>query len=676
MQFVYPGFLWALAFLAIPIIIHLFYFRRFRKVMFTNVRFLRELKEERSSRQRLRNLLVLAMRLLALGLLVLAFAQPFIPQSDAVKAGRKAVSIFIDNSFSMAALSEDVPLVEKAKQRARELVKAYTIEDRFQIITNDFEGRHQRLLSQEEALALIDEIELSPASRKLSMVLSRQQQALATADTDIRLAYQISDFQRQVTDLASVRDTSVDLSLVPLQSVQERNVAIDSAWFEAPLPLLNQNNTLLLRLRNYSTEAVDNVRLSLQYEGQSKPEGVLSIPAGGERIDTVNLMVQKPGFQQVELKITDYPVQFDDRYFISFRVAEKLPVLAISEGQSNRYLAAALSGLRVFDASFSASKAIDYAKLSTYQLIVLDGLPDISSGLAAELRQYVEGGGNVLVFPPKEARLESYRTFLAAMPANELLAYEQQERTVGWLNSDEFVFRDVFLNQRDNLRLPVSQGNFKLSQFSARKEEQLMRYRDGSTYLAKFQVGKGNFYLCAAPLDEKINNLTQNAEVFIPMLYRMAISAGKTRPLAYTIGRDELIASEQSVANAEQIYKLRGPDDEFIPEQRSIGNRLMISVNAQIPKAGYYDLFLNRDTTLDNFAFNYSRLESDLSCYRAADLAAQLDERIKIIDTGNDLAIGSTVAEQQQGIVLWRWAIALALLFLAIEVLLLRFWKE
>lgn len=675
MQFVYPGFLWALAFLAIPIIIHLFYFRRFRKVMFTNVRFLRELKEERSSRQRLRNLLVLAMRLLALSLLVLAFAQPFIPQSDAVKAGRKAVSIFVDNSFSMAALSEDVPLVEKAKQRARELVKAYSIEDRFQVITNDFEGRHQRLMSQEEALALIDEIELSPASRKLSMVLSRQQQALATADTDIRLAYQISDFQRQVTDLASVRDTSIDLSLVPLQSVQERNVAIDSAWFEAPLPLLNQNNTLLLRLRNYSTEAVDNVRLSVQYEGQSKPEGVLSIPAGGERIDTVNLMVQKPGFQQVELKITDYPVQFDDRYFISFRVAEKLPVLAISEGQANGYLAAALSGLRVFDASFSTSKAIDYAKLSTYQLIVLDGLPDISSGLAAELRQYIDGGGNVLVFPPKEARLESYRSFLSAMPANELLAYEQQERTVGWLNSDEFVFRGVFLNQRDNLRLPVSQGNFKFSQFSARKEEQLMRYRDGSTYLAKFQVGKGNFYLCAAPLDEKINNLTQSAEVFIPMLYRMAISAGKTRPLAYTIGRDELIASEQSVANAEQIYKLKGPDNEFIPEQRSIGNRLMINTNAQIPTAGYYDLFLNRDSTLDNFAFNYSRLESDLSCYRAADLAAQLDERINIIDTNNDLAIGSTVAEQQQGIVLWRWAIALALLFLAIEVLLLRFWK-
>ena len=94
MQFLYPTFLFALAALAIPIIIHLFYFRRFKKVYFTNVRFLKEVKEEKSARSKLRNLLVLAMRLLALAFLVFAFAQPFIPRDEEVKAGVKAVSIF------------------------------------------------------------------------------------------------------------------------------------------------------------------------------------------------------------------------------------------------------------------------------------------------------------------------------------------------------------------------------------------------------------------------------------------------------------------------------------------------------------------------------------------------------------------------------------------------------
>jgi len=58
MQFLFPGFLAALITLAIPIIIHLFYFRRFKKVYFTNVRFLKEVREESSARRKLRNLLV------------------------------------------------------------------------------------------------------------------------------------------------------------------------------------------------------------------------------------------------------------------------------------------------------------------------------------------------------------------------------------------------------------------------------------------------------------------------------------------------------------------------------------------------------------------------------------------------------------------------------------------
>ena len=173
MQFLYPTFLFALAALAIPIILHLFYFRRFKKVYFTNVRFLKEVKEETSARSKLRNLLVLLMRLLAIIFLVLTFAQPFIPQDVEVKKGLKTVSVFVDNSFSMSALSQDVPLLEKAKQRAREIIQAYAVDDEFQILTNDFEGRHQRLVSQEDALDLVDEISISPSVREVSKVLTR-----------------------------------------------------------------------------------------------------------------------------------------------------------------------------------------------------------------------------------------------------------------------------------------------------------------------------------------------------------------------------------------------------------------------------------------------------------------------------------------------------------------------
>jgi hypothetical protein len=333
MQFLYPTFLWAFALLAIPVIIHLFYFRRFRKVYFSNVKFLKEVKEETSMRSRLRNLLVLLSRILALAGLIFAFAQPFLPADDQdLMRGQKSVSVYLDNSFSMGAENDRAPLLEVGKDRAREVISAYGVEDRFQILTNEFAGRQQRLVGKEEALSLIDEIKVNPASRPLSSALERQRTTLNQGNSPNRIAYQISDFQRSITDLSALEDTSLQLNLLPLQAVRERNVSIDSAWFEAPVPQLNQNNLLLVRLRNHSDEDLDNIRLSLRYEGQNKPEGILSISARSYVIDSVYINVTKAGVGRAELQITDYPIQFDDRYFLTFNILEKVRVLNINDG--------------------------------------------------------------------------------------------------------------------------------------------------------------------------------------------------------------------------------------------------------------------------------------------------------------------------------------------------------
>ena len=118
MSFVYPWFLWALFAISIPIIIHLFHFRRFKTVYFTNVKFLKEVKEQTSARSKLKHLLVLFARILVVAFLVFAFAMPYIPSKNgAAKIGSKDVSIFFDNSFSMSAESEDVRLLEKAQHK-------------------------------------------------------------------------------------------------------------------------------------------------------------------------------------------------------------------------------------------------------------------------------------------------------------------------------------------------------------------------------------------------------------------------------------------------------------------------------------------------------------------------------------------------------------------------------
>lgn len=676
MQFLYPAFLFALLALAIPIIIHLFYFRRFKKVYFTNVRFLKEVKEETSSRRRLRNLLVLAMRLLALAFLVMAFAQPFIPQKDDIKKGRQAVSIFVDNSFSMSALSEDAPLLERAKQRARQVVEAYSVEDEFQVITHDFEGRHQRLVGQEDAISLLEEIRITPAVRDLSSVLQRQVQALESGGNEQRTAYLISDFQKNITNLDQFTDTLLDIELVPLQSVQEKNISIDSAWFDAPVQMLNQTNNLLIKVRNLGQEPIENVRLSLRHEGQTKPVGTLNIPANSAEIDTVPITILRTGWHDGQLTITDYPVQFDDTYYFAFKVSEQVNILIINENATNSFLDAAFRGFPSFVTTNQLSRSLEYSKFPSYQMIVLHELKSISSGLASELKQYTANGGNVLIFPAAGADVNSYNQFLQIIPSNTLTVFENLHREVGTVNTEEFIFRDVFENKSANLKLPSTLGNFKMSN---RGDEMLLTYRDGSPYISKSKVEKGSIYLCAAPLSEAYNNLVRNSEVFVPMLYKMAISSGKEQRIGYIIGRDEVVEHDLDFSgSAETVFKLKGATEEFIPQQRIVTSKLFLTVGDQLKEAGPYDLYLKPDEILGRFAFNYDRRESDLSFFTPAELeatAAESAAHISIVESNEKTNFTDLIGERSQGISLWRWCIVLTLVFLGLEGLFLRLWK-
>ena len=511
--------------------------------------------------------------------------------------------------------------------------------------------------------------------KKLSQVLSRQQQALNTSTLDNFVVYQISDFQKNITDLSTYTDTLTELNLIPLQSVEERNISIDSAWFESPVQMLNQTNPLMVKVRNLSAENAENIRLSINYDGQTKPIGTLSIPANSSLIDTVNFTVNRTGWYTAELAITDFPVQFDDKYFVSFNVAEKINVLVVNESTPNRYLEAAFKGISYFNLTSLSSQNLDYSSFSNYQMIVLNGLNTISSGFSFELQEYIKEGGNLLAFPGKNASVPSYQSFLQGIPANELMSWQEGSQQVGNINTEEFIFNDVFENRSANLNLPQSNGNFKITNYSNRQEEMLMTYRDGSPFLSKYQSGKGHLYFCTAPLDEEWNNLVRNGEIFIPMLYKMSISAGESRPIAYTIGKNDLIESNHQGSSGDIVYKLQGGGVEFIPEQRIVGSTVFLSLNNQLRSAGFYQLFLNEENILDRFAFNFDRQESVLTYYTSDELQQLVGDQASIIGTQNNEVLTAKIAERSQGVILWRWCLIFALLFLLAEVLLLRFWK-
>jgi hypothetical protein len=676
MQFLFPSFLWALLALAIPIIIHLFYFRRFKKVFFTNVKYLKEIKEETSNRNRLKNLLVLLSRCLAVAALVFAFAQPFIPTGSAVKSGINHVSVFVDNSFSMTAARQDIPLLDFAKEKARLIINSYSEEDKFQVLTHDFEGRHQRFVSKEDALSFVDEIQVTPSVQDLDKVTKRQKQLMESAAGN-KISYIISDFQQSITNLPMITDTTVEINLLPIQTAQQKNISIDSVWFDGPIPFIHQNNHLVVRVRNNSGEDAEQVKLSFKKDGQEKPIGIVDLPANSVVTDTVSVTVDKSGWHQGVVSVTDYPVQFDDDYYIAFPVPDTIHALFINETGPNKYMDALFNGVKYFALSNQNVNQLQYQQFANFDLIILNDLKSISSGLSAELGQYLRNGGKLLVFPGKNADLSSYNSFLALSGANTFVTQNKNTREVAGINTEEFIFSDVYINTSKNLKLPKTTLSYDLNSLASRLQENLLTFRDGSAYLSKYKVGDGQLFVCAAPLDKDVNDLVLHAEVFVPLVYKMAIITTKHKNLAYTITNNVVIETDNKRQTGDYVYKITNGQKEFIPGQIPQGTKISLDIDDQVKKSGFYDLILN-EKQVGKLAFNYDRKESNMSTFNETELAEQGDKnaKIKVISEALQANISGTIAEKDKGIVLWKWFVVAALIFLAIEALLLRYYKS
>jgi hypothetical protein len=673
MQFLYPQFLWALAALAIPVIIHLFYFRRYKRILFSNVRFLREIKEETSARNKLRNLLILLMRCLAIAALVCAFAQPFIPVADQVASGTRHVSVFVDNSFSMQAFGDDLPLLDRAKQRAREVVSAYGQEDKFQITTHDLSADQQRYMNQEEALNVIEEVDITPSVSNLSRVLKRQQTLLSRENDGPGISYLLSDFQKSITDLGPY-DTLMPLNLVPIQSVRQENATIDTAWFDTPAQILNQTSPLIIRMTNHGTGDLENVKLTMTLDGQEKPLSAFDIASGESMTDTAQITILKTGWHEVILRITDFPVQFDDTWYLSFYVKEEVRVLALNGGVPNPRLTAAFGGSTHYVLDNQPASQVDFSAMRSYDLVILNGIEAISTGMTEALYQYMESdAGRVLFFPAAERPVEVYHGFLTRCNAQPFTSYDKTERTVGYVNRDEFIFNDVFIETRSNLRLPVTTANYVTTSLQRRGVEKILGYRDGSSFLDKYNVGNGVLLVCNAPLSDEISDFSRNAEVFIPLLYKAAISATHSRPTAYVIGHNEPIEVDARDLAADQVFTFKG-STEFIPGMTPVGSKVLLTPGDQIREAGFYQLF-NGDTQMGSYAFNYDRTESYLECITPQDLSDLVGPKTAILQASPRTSLTDLVSARDRGIQLWKWCIALALLFLLLEILLIRLLK-
>jgi hypothetical protein len=182
-------------------------------------------------------------------------------------------------------------------------------------------------------------------------------------------------------------------------------------------------------------------------------------------------------------------------------------------------------------------------------------------------------------------------------------------------------------------------------------------------------------FTSAVPLERTVSNLPLSP-LFAPLLYRMTVVRQQTPQLAYTLGIDNPIAVGYDAAGGESLLKMKHEAGEFIPAQRPLGRTVMLQAGQNLPQDGIYQITSpGAEQPLMLAAFNYSRRESNPTPLDGASLERLAQQHNFQLYQNQRADLSQAVREREQGIPLWKYCVVLALLFMVIEVLLLKFWK-
>jgi hypothetical protein len=679
MQFIYPSFLFALSALIIPVLIHLFNFRRFKKVYFSNVKFLKELKEETQSQSRIKHLLVLLCRILALTFLVLAFAQPFIPKNKNLHVkGTNSVSIFVDNSFSMEAQQTSGSLLDLAKKYAADIVLTYKPGDKFHLVTNDFEPKHQRWVNREEFLELLKEVSISASSRNLVSIITRQRDLLNELTDANKNAFIISDFQKSSYRVEKLQnDTDISYTFVPLEIKQQSNIYIDSCWFSKPVHQLGATEELSVRIKNVSGTAVENLPVKLLINGEEKALGSCNIDAGQETLLKLTYTNKQTGIQQGEIQINDFPISYDNIFYFAYSLVDQIKILCVNSDLESGALNSIFGRDPFFSFQDVSDKNVDYAALPLYNLVILNGLKSLSSGLSQEIKKFVEKGGSCLVIPAKDIDRESYQAFSGTLNIASYTTIDTVDTKVNYINYQSDIYQDVFEKIPENINLPSVWTYYNFSVPPRSTYEALLKTQNGNLFLVKYPVRKGKIYLLNSFLGDDAGNFTRHA-IFVPTLYNIALYSINADKIYYTIAKDNIIQLTGITEKSEGVFHITDNKAlDFIPEQRSAENGYNLYLHDQPSQAGNYFLMLG--DFKKGLAFNFNREESNLSYYTADQLSEALDKNnlsnFSVLSS-TEKNISSVLMMEKQGRQLWKYCLLLTLVFMAAEIGLLRFWKS
>lgn len=674
MNFTNPLFLYGLFALSIPVIVHLFNFRKAKKVYFSNTQFLKHVKETSSAKRRLKHYLVLVSRLLFVFFLVMAFAQPFLP-ADEEGFNNNSVTIYLDNSQSMSNhVNGDLSAMDDAIQYVNEIVGLYPRGTQFRLLTNDFTPFSNSNKGAVKVLDYITELRLSGVGRTLEEVKTRAQslaQAQGIGSEDI---YFISDFQRSsVGDLSALTlDSANNYHFVPLQFDQTANLSVDTVYVKNPFIINRDKIELVALMRNAGNEEVSNVNVRVFINNIQMASASVDVAGESTKVLNFDLVYDLKDQNKVRISFDEYPVTFDNDFYLTVSPREKVKVVELKEDLLETAIEKVYGNEQLFEVSSFQVTNIDYSEVERADMVVVNELPHISEALAGLLKEYHNKGGRLVYIPHPDSRIEDFTNLmpgLAVEKLNLLLESEMMAMTKPDLNNP--FFENIFEEQKSTFGMPKGHARFQWPG----KVNDLISFNNQNPFLS-YNNQNGHLFLFSSPLAEEYTDFTNHA-LFVPIMYKMAThSASNTNSLYQLLDASHMTAKPDVIRN-DDVYKLVQEQNEVIPDQRIDGNEVVMQIPRHALQAGFANL-VYRDDTVQLIALNSNKAESMMEQYSAQDLQKEFGELawVKIFDSADAKTFSKEIKERYLGVPLWKYALLLAVLFLVMEVLIIRFYKQ
>ncbi len=641
MQFKHPEVLYALFLLLIPILIHLFQLRRFQKIDFTNVAFLKKVTIQTRKSSQLKKWLTLLLRLLAFAAIILAFAQPFTASKTALSTEKETV-LYVDNSFSMQAKGPNGPLLQRALQQlyeqtsGNEKISWFTnTETRKNISIQDFKS---------EILAVpYVQKQLSPKE-----VLLKAGQLFSTSGTAKKRLLYISDLQ--INDVLPSVPEDITLEVVQPRSVAANNISIDTVYVASKNAVTTKLNVTI----SGQGEIQPSVPISLYNDDILVAK--IAADLSGSASNTIGFDIENPSGFNGRLELNDANLLYDNSLYFSINTPKKIKVLSINEADPdflNR-----LFNQPEFEYVQQAAGNLNYNDIPDQNFVILNELKSIPASLTTTLTSLVSNGGSLMIIPAGNLDPEDYNNLLSGVQMGSFSAEIKQEKKISQIIFAHPLFATVFERQVVNFQYPKVNSYYPISSNATAA----LRFEDSKPFILQ----RNNVFLSTAALNNQNSNF-QNSPLIVPAFYNMAMQSLPLPKLYYETGRQNTYAVPVSLLQ-DEILTLKDSVSGFIPLQQTKANLVVITTSDEPAKSGNYTI--EKDGKfIEQLSYNYHRQESRLQYFDVDDWdGARSYTSIE--------AMFETISEENTINSFWKWFVIFAVLFLLFEMLVLKFYKN